>query len=44
MMHGLEAWENELFDRYNGEGHPTEEDLWADIYDEDFAMMEKEEA
>ncbi len=40
-MYGLEAWENELFDRYNSEGHQTEEEIWADIYDEDFARMEE---
>lgn len=30
----LEAYENELFDQYNGEGHETEEDFWADAWDE----------
>ena len=39
-MYDLEFWENELFDKYNDEGHQTEEEVWAEIYDEDFAMME----
>lgn len=26
-MWQLEAWENELFDQYNGEGHMTQEDI-----------------
>jgi len=33
-MLGFEAWENELFDRWNGEGHQTEEEFWADAFDE----------
>ena len=35
-MIGFNAWENELFDKYNGEGHMTEEEYWADVYDEDY--------
>ena len=33
-MWQLEAWENELFDRYNGEGHMTQEEFEADAWDE----------
>lgn len=37
----LEAWENELFDRYNGEGQETEDEFWAAAWDE-FAEAGKE--
>ena len=30
----VEAWENELFDRYNGEGQETEEEFWAAVWEE----------
>lgn len=30
----LEAWENALFDYYNGEGRKTQEEFEADTYDE----------
>lgn len=33
-MWQLEAYENGLFDEYNGEGHMTEEDFWADAFEE----------
>lgn len=33
-MWQLEAWQNELFDRYNGEGHMTQEEFEADAWDE----------
>jgi len=33
-MLGFEAWENELFDRYNGEGRMTEEDFWYEAYED----------
>lgn len=33
-MWQLEAWENELFDQYNGEGHMTQEEFEADAWDE----------
>lgn len=33
-MWQLEAWENELFDRYNGEGQETEEEFWAAVWEE----------
>lgn len=26
-------WETELFDKYNGEAHYTENEFWADVYD-----------
>lgn len=33
-MWQVEAWENELFDQYNGEGHRTQEEFEADAWDE----------
>lgn len=30
----LEAYENRLFDEYNGEGRYTEEEFWADAWEE----------
>ena len=33
-MWQLDALENELFDRYNGEGHVTQEEFEANAYDE----------
>lgn len=33
-MWQLEAWENELFNQYNGEGHMTQEEFEADAWDE----------
>lgn len=30
----FEAWENELFDKYNGEARETEDDFWARMYEE----------
>ena len=30
----LEAWETELFDKYNGEAHYTQEEAEADAFDE----------
>lgn len=33
-MLGFEAWENELFDKYNGEGRMTEDEFWADEFAE----------
>ena len=29
----FEAWENELFDKYNCEAHETEEEFWARMYE-----------
>lgn len=30
----VERWEEELFDKYNGEGYyRTEDDFWADVYE-----------
>lgn len=40
-MVGFEAWENELFDRYNGEGRMTEEDFY-DTLDEQFCSNDSE--
>lgn len=33
-MVGFEAWENELFNEYNGEGRMSEEEFWANAYEE----------
>jgi len=33
-MRQLEAWENELFDQYNGEGYMTQEEFEANTWDE----------
>lgn len=33
-MWQLEAWENELFDQYNGEGYMTQEEFEANAWDE----------
>ena len=30
----LDALENEMFDRYNGEGHKRQDEAEADFYDE----------
>ena len=30
----LEAWENAMFDEYNGEGRMTQEEFEANAYDE----------
>lgn len=30
----FEAWENELFDKYNGEARETEEEFWARVFDD----------
>lgn len=38
-MVGFEAWETALFDKYNGEGSETEEEMQADLWDE--LMYEK---
>ena len=38
-MIGFEAWETELFDKYNGEDRDTEEEIQARLYDE--MMYEK---
>ena len=32
----FDAWENEQFDRYNGEANMTEEEFWAYVYDNDY--------
>ena len=41
-MVGFEAWENELFNEYNGEGRMTEEEFWANAFDELIADKKEE--
>lgn len=33
-MIGFDAWENQLFDEYNGEGRMTEEEFWAEAWED----------
>lgn len=33
-MIGFDAWENQLFDEYNGEERMTEEEFWAEAWED----------